>query len=147
MYTRFEDERAIFWPAARFCPAPGGIQGAHIEQKQDNSDRARACGRNGENSDDACTRVLRASGPFFGPVQAFPPPGAPRRAPISSEKMKLRTSSRTQHKWSKIRRCVYTRFQHEQTFFEVAGGFGPGLGASLVRQLLISKGRCASPSS
>jgi hypothetical protein len=133
MYTCFEDELAILEPAARFCPAPGGTQGAHIEQKQNNSERARACGRSGENYGDACIRILRASGPFLGLLQAFPAPGAPRRAPILSEKMKLRTSSRIEHKWSKIRRCMYTRFQHAQTVFEVSGGFGPGLGDGLVR--------------
>jgi hypothetical protein len=41
-----------------------------------NSDRARACGRNGGNYGDACIRSLRTSRPFLGPRRAF----APRRA-------------------------------------------------------------------
>jgi hypothetical protein len=85
VYTYFEGERAIFGPAARFCPAPGGTEGVHIEQKQINSDRARACGRNGENAGDACIRILRASGPFLGPRPAFAPRRAAPRVCISSK--------------------------------------------------------------
>jgi hypothetical protein len=59
-----------------FARAPSVEQRWEIEQKQNYSDRARACGRNGENLGDACIRSLRASRPFLGPLPAF----APRQA-------------------------------------------------------------------
>jgi hypothetical protein len=86
VYTWIEGERAIFGPAARFCPAPGGTQGAHIEQKQNNSDPVGNYGTNGEQSGDACIRGLRASGPFLGPRPAFAPRRAAPRVRISSKK-------------------------------------------------------------
>jgi hypothetical protein len=81
MYTRFEDEKAIFGPVARFCPVPGSAPArARILSKKRTSDRARAYGR-------------------------------------------METG----------RRCMYSRFQHEQTTFEVSGGFAPAPCGALVR--------------
>jgi hypothetical protein len=141
----------IFEPAARFCLAPGSAQRSPWARKSRKKNKIQlelAHAAEMEKRWAICIRGLRASGPFLGPRPAFVPRRtAPRRAPILSEKMKLRTSSRTQHKWSKIRRCMYTRFQHAQTAFEVSGGFGPALGDGLVGQLLIRNWPCASPSS
>jgi hypothetical protein len=130
MYTCFEDELAIFEPAARFCSAPGGSQGAHIVQKQINSDRACACGRNKENAGDACIRGLRASGPFLGPLPAF----APRRAaPRVHIEQKQNNSDRARAygiKWRQFRRCVYTYFEGERAIFGPAARFCPAPGGT-----------------
>jgi hypothetical protein len=73
---------------------------------------------------------LGTSGPFFGPAARFcPAPGGTEGA-YRAKTNKFRSSSRTQHEWSKIGRCVYTYFEAERAIFGPAARFCPAPGSA-----------------
>jgi hypothetical protein len=130
VYTWIEGERAIFGPAARFCPAPGGTEGAKTNYFRSSSRmgwkkrRFRRC----------VYTWFQSEQTIFGHAARFcPAPGSAQRGPGPANPGKInkfRSSSRMRQKRIKFGRCVYTWIEGERAIFGPAARFCPAPGGT-----------------